>query len=184
MRKFSSVTFSFDKSRHNSHKTAQLSEVLSSRGSTAAWDTEANVLWLCAVSQVVKHQEPRTSTLAEPLKWKFVFQHFNCGTWCCRPSVSSSSPQSRLCSSSGLCSVHQGAIKLKHHKTDELCWNNWENTQNWKPKVISHLHKDLSVFVFLFFLPLCGSDFIALSVILPVNLHIGVFSTSPLRQRD
>lgn len=84
------------------------------------------------------------SALAEPLTWKFVFQHFNCITWCCRPSVSSSS-QPRLYSSSGLCSVHQGAIKLKPHKTDGLCWNNLQTTRRTgNPQ--SHLNADLSVF--------------------------------------
>lgn len=59
-----------------------------------------------------------------------------------------------------------------------------ENTQNWKPKVIPHPNKDLSVFfcfcfgVF-FFLPFRGSDFLVLSAILPVSLPIGVCCTSP-----
>lgn len=75
------------------------------------------------------------STLAEQLTWKFVFQPFNCHTWCCRPGVISSSPQSRLYSNSGLCSIHQGVVKLNHLQTDTSCWNNSQRThRNGNPK--------------------------------------------------
>lgn len=107
------------------------------------------------------------STLAEQLTWKFVFQHFNCRTWCCRPGVISSSPQSRLYSNGGLCSIHQGVIKLNHLQTDTLC------RERIEMETLSHIppeQRRLGIFTVLGkcpSCPFCCASFESTSSLLP-----------------